>query len=58
MSTIFVLEIKGAKNDNIFNFFKLLFLHNGWPYRHDFFRVFIDHCEDSKKYNYAIFLKI
>ena len=40
MSTIFVLEIKGAK------------INNNMPYRHDFWRVFREHCEASKKYNF------
>ena len=58
MLVFLVLEIKGAKNDKIFNFFKRLFLGNGWPYGYDFWRVLRDHCEVSQKYNFAIFLNI
>ena len=58
MSAVFVFEIKGTEKDKIFNFLKGLFLRNGWPYGHDFWRVFRNLCEASKKYNFTIALKI
>ena len=44
MSAVFIFEIKGPKN--------------GWPYGYDFWRAFRDLCEDSTKYNFAVFFKI
>ena len=34
------------KRQNV-QFSKWLFLRNGWPYGHDFWRVFRDYCEAS-----------
>ena len=58
MSSVFVFEIKDAKKDKIFNFFKRQFLRNACPYGYDLWRVFRDLCEASNKYNLAIFFKI
>ena len=61
MSTIFVLEIKGSKNDKIFNFLNGRFSVMGGP-MDMIFGVFseaiVKHCVLSKKCNFAIFLKI
>ena len=57
MSAVFIFEIKGAKNDNIFNFFKTRFFRNAWPCGYDFWCVFRDLCEASNKYNIAICFK-
>ena len=57
MSSVFIFGIKTEKKDKIFNFLKGPFLRNEWPYGHDFWRVFRDLCEASKKYNFTIFLK-
>ena len=45
------------KQQNV-QLFNWLFLHNGYTYGHEFWRVFRDHCEASKKYNFEIFLRI
>ena len=60
MSSVFVFEIKDAKKDKIFNFFKssFQFLRNACPYGYDFWRVSRDLCEASNKYNFAISFKI
>ena len=58
MSPVYVIEIKDAKKDNIFNFFKGSFLRNVCPYGYDFWCVFRDLCETSNKYNFAIFFRI
>ena len=55
MSAVFIFEIKGAKKNKIFNFFKGPFLRSGWPYGYDLWRVFKDLCETSKKFNFAFF---
>ena len=47
-------EIRGAKEDKIFKFF----LRNEGPYGYDFWRVLRDLSAASKKYHFAIFLKI
>ena len=36
---------------------KGLFRRNGWSYGYDFWRVFRDLCEASKKYNFGIFFQ-
>ena len=41
----------------IFSIFRGLFLPNGWTYRYNFWRVFGDQCEASKKYNFVISLR-
>ena len=51
---VFIFEIKDAKKNWIFFFFKEPFLRNGY----DFWRVSRDQCEAFKKYNFEIFLKI
>ena len=45
------------KRQNV-QFFKWSFVRNEWAYGYDFWRVFRNHCEASKKYNFAVFLKI
>ena len=65
MSALFVFEIKDAKKAKILNYltaikfylnlFKQPFLHKGWSYGYDFWHVFRDQCETSKKYDFAIF---
>ena len=45
------------KRQNV-QFFKRSFVRNEWPYGYDFWCVFRNHCEASKKYNFAVFLKI
>ena len=51
------LEIKGSKMKINFQFFKWSFVRNGWPYGLDFWRVFRDHCEASKMYNFTFFFQ-
>ena len=58
MSAIFIFEIKSAKKDKIFNFLKGRFFIMGGPMDMNFWRVFRSLCKTSKKYNFAIFLKI
>ena len=54
----FAFEIKGAKKEKMFNFFKQPFLRNGAPYGYDFWHVLRDLSEASKKYHFAFFIKI
>ena len=42
---------KTCQKGQNFQFFKEPFLHNGWPYGYNFWLVFRDLCEASKKYN-------
>ena len=50
MSALFIFEIKGAKGDKIFKFLKGRFSVMGsQPYGYNFWRVFRDLCEASKK---------
>ena len=63
MSTIFVLEIKGSKNDKIFNFLNGRFTVMGGP-MDTILGVFLKTFEAFEafcivlNYNFAIFLKI
>ena len=57
ISAIFIFEIKADKKDKISNFLKGHFsVMAGYGY--DFWRVFRDLCEASKKYNFAVFFMI
>ena len=58
MSSLFVLEIKGAKKAKIFNFLNGCFSIMGGPIDMIFVRVFRDQYEASKKYSFTFFLKI
>ena len=57
LSAVFIFAIKDAKKDKIFNFLKSRFVHNGCPYGFDFWHVFRDIYDDSKKYNFAIYFQ-
>ena len=57
MSAMLVFKIKDAKENEIFHLSKGPLLRNGWPSGYDFWRVFRDLCEASKKYHFAISLK-
>ena len=57
MSAVFIFKINGAKKDKIFSFLRGHFSVIGGPMDMTF-GLFSELCKASKKYNFAIFLKL